>query len=103
MAFQSEDHHYYFAVRRTAEGLQLFLERWNGKEPELVASAMLPETKQLKLHLTGDDKMLSFGYAIGVENWHTLVPDADTAVITTQAAGGFVGALIGVHARIEGK
>jgi alpha-N-arabinofuranosidase len=83
--------------------LTVFLERLNGKEPELVASATVAETKQLKLRLTGADKILSFSYATGAENWKTLVPDADATVITTQAAGGFVGALVGLHTRKEGQ
>jgi xylan 1,4-beta-xylosidase len=103
VAFQSETHHYYFAVRRTADGVQLFLERLNGKEPELVASAKLTNVKQLKLRLTGEDNVLSFSYAADSGDWQTLVADADATAITTQAAGGFVGALVGLHARIEGR
>lgn len=101
VAFQNETHHYYFAVRRTAENVQVFLERLTGKEPELVASAKLTEVKQLKLRLTGEDKILSFSYAADSGDWQTLVPDADATVITTQAAGGFVGALVGLHARLD--
>lgn len=103
VAFQSETHHYYFAVRRTAEGAQVILERSNGKAPETVASAMLPVTKRVTLRLTGDDKVLAFGYATDAGTWQTLVSDADATVITTQAAGGFVGALVGMHARSEAK
>jgi xylan 1,4-beta-xylosidase len=103
VAFQSETHHYYFAIRRTSEGLQLFLERLSGKGPEIVASAKLPDAKQLKLRLTGEDKVLSFSYATDAGTWATLVPDADATVITTQAAGGFVGALIGLHTRRESR
>jgi alpha-N-arabinofuranosidase len=104
VAFQSETHHYYFGVRRTAEGLRVFLERLNGQEPELVASAaVVPDTKRLTLRLIGEDRILSFSYATNGENWKTLVPDADATVITTQAAGGFVGAVVGLHTRTEAK
>jgi len=101
VAFQSETHHYYFAIRRSSEGLQIFLERLNAKQPEVVASAKLADAKQLKLRLVGEDKVLSFSYAADDGSWQTLVPDADATVITTQAAGGFVGALVGLHTRIE--
>jgi xylan 1,4-beta-xylosidase len=103
VAFQNETHHYYFAVRRATGGLILFLERWNGPGPETIATASLPETKRLELRVTGDDKTLAFAYATESGQWQTLVPDADATVITTQAAGGFVGALVGLHARIESK
>src|SRR5205823_164451 len=72
VAFQSETHHYYFAVRRTSESLQIFLERLNGKEPEVVASAKLVDAKQVKLRLTGEDKILSFSYATDAVTWQTL-------------------------------
>ena len=103
VAFQSETHHYYLAVRRTAEGSQVFLERLNGKSPELVASAILPAAKYVTLRLTGEDKVLAFAYSADAGTWQTLVSDADATVITTQAAGGFVGALVGVHTRTESK
>jgi len=101
VAIQSETHHYYFGVRRTGDGLQLFLERHNGPDGEVVGRATLSEGKQLRLRVIGEDKVLSFSYAVDAGPWQTLVGDADATVITTQAAGGFVGALIGVHARME--
>ena len=45
--------------------------------------------------------MLAFAYKSGVRDWQTLVPDADATVLSTQTAGGFVGAMIGLHARID--
>ncbi len=101
VAFQSETHHYYFAVRRTAGGLSAVVEKWNGSKAETLITALLPETKEIELRLTGNDKVLSFAYALKPDQWCTLVPDADATVITTQTAGGFVGALVGLHARLE--
>ncbi len=101
VAFQNETHHYYFAVRRTTGGLSAVVEKWNGSQAETLITALLPETKVIELRLTGDDKILSFAYALKPGEWHIVVPAADATVITTQAAGGFVGALVGVHARLE--
>ena len=79
----------------------MFLEKWNGQTPEVVSAASIPETKRIELRLTGEDKVLAFAYALKPGEWRTLVSDADATVITTQAAGGFVGAVVGVHARLE--
>ena len=100
-AFQNETHHYFFGVRRAPTGLEIFLERLNGQLPEIVATATIPDTARLKLRLTGEDKVLAFAYATETGQWQTLVPDADATVLSTQAAGGFVGAILGLHARLE--
>ncbi len=104
VAFQNETHYYFLAVRRTADGLALFLERANGKTPETIASAKLPDAANLQLRITGEEMKLSFAYATTPASWQTLVADADAMPITVQAAGGglhFTGAVIGLHARIE--
>lgn len=99
--FQSEKYHYYFAIKRTSVGLELFVEKLNGKKPEIVATLKIAATDQLKLRITGEDKVLSFSYAISIGDWQTLVADADATVVTTQASGGFVGAVVGMHVRNE--
>ena len=51
---------------------------------------------------TGDEKVLAFAFATDdAGEWRTLVPEADATLLSTQVAGGFVGSLLGVHARIE--
>lgn len=101
VAFQSESHHYYFAIRHAAAGYEVFLERRNGGAAETMARAQIPAIADLRLRLTGEDKVLSFSYAVDAGPWQTLVANADATVITTQAAGGFVGATVGLHARVE--
>jgi alpha-N-arabinofuranosidase len=104
VAFQNETHYYYLGVRRTAEGLSVFLERANGKTPELVASAKLSDIANLQLRLTGEEKNLSFAYMTTPGSWQTLIANADVTPITVQAAGGglhFTGAVLGLHARVE--
>jgi alpha-N-arabinofuranosidase len=102
VAFQNETHYYFLGVRRTADGFTLFLECANGKTPEQIASAKIPDTANLQLRITGEETKLSFSYAMTPGSWTTLVSDADTTPITVQAAGGglhFTGAVIGLHAR----
>jgi alpha-N-arabinofuranosidase len=101
VAFQNETHHYFFGVRRAAAGCEVFVERLNGKRPEIVATVTIPETARIELRLTGEKKVLAFAYATDAGQWQTLVADADATVLSTQAAGGFVGAVLGLHARLE--
>jgi alpha-N-arabinofuranosidase len=104
--FQNETHHYYFAVQRTAEGLSVFVEKWNGPKAERIATVALPEMKELDLRISGDEKVLSFAFALKPGEWKVVGPDADALAITVQAAGGgnhFTGAVIGPHARLESQ
>jgi alpha-N-arabinofuranosidase len=102
---QNETHQYYLAVKRTESGLTAFVEKWNGPKPETIASSPLPGgTTTVELRLTGDGKVLSFGYAVKSGEWQMIVPEADSYPISVQAAGGglhFTGALIGIHARVD--
>jgi xylan 1,4-beta-xylosidase len=105
VAIQNETHHYYFFVQRTAGGLSVAIERWNGPKPETVLTGLLPaDTQSLELRLIGDGKTLSFAYALQTGEWKDFLPKADSYPISVQAAGGglhFTGALIGLHARTE--
>jgi xylan 1,4-beta-xylosidase len=65
-------------------------------------STKIPNTANLRLRITGEEKIFSFAYAIAPGQWQTLVSDVDATPITVQAAGGglhFTGAVIGLHAR----
>jgi len=105
VAIQNETHHFYFAVQRTAGGLSVFVEKWNGPQPETVITSLLPpDSPAIELRLTGDEKTLTFDYALQPGVWMTLVAKADSYPISVQAAGGglhFTGALVGLHARTE--
>ncbi|HEY8994486.1 MAG TPA: glycoside hydrolase family 43 protein [Lacunisphaera sp.] len=105
VAIQNETHHFYFAVQRTTGGLSLFLEKWNGPKPETVVTAPLPaDAKSIELRLTGDEKFLSFDYALKPGDWQPLLSKTDSYPLSVQAAGGglhFTGALVGLHARTE--
>lgn len=106
VALQSEEHYYYFGVRRTADGLELFLELMNGKTPSTVATAPFTAdaATPLTLRLTGNNAVLAFDYRLGAGAWTSFVPKAETQPITVQAAGDgmhFTGAVVGLHARTE--
>ncbi|ACB77594.1 glycoside hydrolase family 43 protein [Opitutus terrae] len=106
VAFQSETHYYYFGVRRTSDGLVLFLELMNGPTPEIVATTKLDAAADapITLRLVGNEMTLGFDYRVSNGEWKSFVPAADTQPITVQAAGGglhFTGAVVGMHARTE--
>ncbi|MCR6657720.1 MAG: hypothetical protein NVV63_18360 [Opitutus sp.] len=42
-----------------------------------------------------------FSYSTDGKTWETLVAETDAKLLTTDVAGGFVGATVGVHARLD--
>lgn len=101
---QSENHHFYFSVTRTADGARLVVEKWNGPQAEVVATRELPAAAVIELRLAADRRELTFAYALQPGEWQTLGPVADALAVTVQAAGDgihFTGALVGLHTRRE--
>ena len=103
-AFQGETHWYFLGVRRAGEGdgAEVFLEKKAGGEVEVVARQDVPAAAQLTLHIAGNEGTYGFGFDAGDgKGVQWLVRDADGTVLSTDVAGGFVGATLGPHARLE--
>jgi xylan 1,4-beta-xylosidase len=99
--FQNERHHYFAAVRRETNSISIFLERLKGTDQSVVKSVSLPSAGSIAFRVTGNDAKCTFEYAREKGSWNTLAADLDATLLTTDVAGGFVGATIGPHARIE--
>jgi alpha-N-arabinofuranosidase len=100
-AFQSEQYWYFLGVRNTGDGLQLFLEKSVAGRVETVATAPLGETQRLSMKISGDAAKYSFNYAVDGKGFKPLRVDDDGTILSTAVAGGFVGAVVGLHARLE--
>ena len=99
-AFQNESYWYFLGARRTSAGAQVFLERRHGTRTETLATAPLPNSS-LKLAIRGDGASYSFLYDAGGLGWTALRENEDGTVLSTDVAGGFVGAMLGPYARAE--
>lgn len=99
-AYQSEDYWYFLGVRRDGRQLEVFLEKKAGGPVETLARASVPATDEMKLKISGEARDYSFFYDDG-QGWKALKERADGTILSTETAGGFVGAVIGLHARTE--
>jgi alpha-N-arabinofuranosidase len=101
--FQGERHHYFAGVRRDTNSVSLYLERFKGRgaDREVVRTVNLSDVKNVKLRVTGNDAKCAFEYARDNGSSETLASDQDATLLTTDVAGGFVGATVGPHARVE--
>jgi alpha-N-arabinofuranosidase len=104
VAIQNDEYWYFLAVARESGRTVLKLERRNGAaEPAagtLLASVPLPPRHsapvQLRIRARGAD--YDFAYALQPGAWQPIGGRQDGTILSTKTAGGFVGALFGVHA-----
>ena len=100
-AFQNETHWYFLGVRRRGPGDQeLFLERSSRFGRRVVATTPIPGTELLQLRISGDGGDYSFGFNAGA-GWQWLKQHEDGTVLSTDVAGGFIGVVLGPHARVS--
>ena len=103
-AFQGERFHYFLAAKRETEGVTVYLEKHERDGGEIIASAKLPATTgNVELRVEANDATCAFSYAAEPGAWKTLLANADAKMLTTDVAGGFVGATVGLHARLDGR
>jgi alpha-N-arabinofuranosidase len=108
-AFQNENYWYFLGVRRrrpaTAESadkpLEVFLEKRGGRETATVAHADLKNSKRLMLRIAADARAYSFYFDTDGSGWTLLKENDDGTLLSTDVAGGFVGAFVGPYARAE--
>jgi len=102
VSFQNETHHYYAGVRTLPEGkTELFVECAKGASPEVLVRTQIPSATAVSLKVTTAGAKTSFLYSLGEEEWKPLLVDADATLLSTRKAGGFVGAVVGLHSRLE--
>ena len=99
--FQNERYWYFLGIRRTDAAAQLFLEKHSGKQTETVAEMTLKARNTLKLRITADAGSYSFFFDGDRTGWKTLQETQDGSILSTDIAGGFVGAVVGPYARAE--
>jgi len=102
-AFQSEHYWYFLGVHREGRNVRVFLEKKSGGDVEYVAETRIPSTKQIKLKIAGEAGDYSFYYDADGKGWRPLKERDDGTILSTERAGGFVGAVVGMYARLEAR
>jgi alpha-N-arabinofuranosidase len=103
-AFQSEEFWYFLALAMENGRQILKLERRAGPgDPAggiAIASIPSPVPAGAPLWLRAEARgpVYRFSYAVREGEWRTLFDHADGTILSTRTAGGFVGAVFGVHA-----
>jgi len=108
-AFQNEDFWYFAGLARENGRDVLKLERRAGpRDPArgiILASIPSPVApgEPLWLRIEARGPTYHFAYATRAGNWQPLFRNADGTILSTRTAGGFVGAVFGLHAFSPGQ
>ncbi len=101
-AFQNQNYWFFLGVRRQGGHLEVFLERRAGKQTETVATALLSASaERIKLKISARVGDYSFYFDPGPTGWSALKEHEDGSILSTDVAGGFVGATVGPYARAD--
>lgn len=102
--FQNDDFWYFLALGREDGRTVIKLERRAGpSEPAqgttIATAPVAPAPGQaLQLRIEAEGPLYRFSYALRPGRWVVLADNVDGAILSTRTAGGFVGAVFGVHA-----
>jgi len=61
----------------------------------------LPVCESISLRIISDKASCRFEYSVAEGDWVPFATDLDAKMLTTAVAGGFVGATVGPHARVD--
>ncbi|RXK85492.1 glycoside hydrolase family 43 protein [Filimonas effusa] len=97
VCYQKESFNYVFGITRKGNDLYIVLERTqNGKSTVLGSEKLGAGALRLKVAAEGD--AYSFSYALDGQNFINLGGTVSGDILSTDIAGGFTGALIGLYA-----
>jgi xylan 1,4-beta-xylosidase len=101
--FQDEKH-FYFLCKSMEQGsgiIQLFKSNEHGAM-ELLASATVTTSDKVYLGIDAEGEQYSFRYAVKPGVWKLLKDKVDGTFLSTEVAGGFIGAVFGMYATSSG-
>lgn len=101
VAFQNEMHWYFIGARHIDSHLEIFVEKRAGSEHTTIARTRVDVQQQVDFKVSGDRGAYSFGYRLPKGEWQILADNQDGTILSTERAGGFVGAVIGPYVRHE--
>lgn len=97
-ALQNERFNYAFGVTKKGKDYYVVLQRTEKGESTIIASEKIDLDGKLSLKVEGDNADYKFSYATDGATYKTLGGTVSGDILSTNVAGGFTGALVGLYA-----
>lgn len=103
IVFQNESHFYYLcqSVKNNKKVVQLY--KSNGEAIDEIKSATIESKGKLFLKIVANGPVYSFQYSLDNKKWYMLADQVDAKFLSTQVAGGFVGAFYAMYTTSMGE
>jgi len=104
VALQSDDYWFFLAAQRSGNNLLIKLKMRTGPDDpsggRLIAQEVVNTDAGQAIHLKIDARAdkYDFSWSVDGRSWKPLLSGADGTILSTKRAGGFVGAVFGLHA-----
>lgn len=98
VCLQNERFNYVFGVTKKGKDTFIVLERTEKGESQIMASAKIEIKKPLRLQVKATGDNYQFSYAVNGVDFENLGSEVSGDILSTNTAGGFTGALIGLYA-----
>lgn len=95
--YQSENHNYVFGITKKDKDFYIVLERTEKGTSKVVASQKLNLKKAVQLKVNVVSDQYQFSYSVDGQNFNNLGEAVSGDILSTNVAGGFTGALIGLY------
>lgn len=95
--YQSENHNYVFGITKKDKDFYIVLERTEKGTSKVVARQKLNYKKAVQLKVNVVSDQYQFSYSVDGQNFNNLGEAVSGDILSTNVAGGFTGALIGLY------
>ena len=96
--YQNERFNYAFGITRKDKDYYLLLERTENGKSKIVASKKIDLDNPVSLKVKAIGDQYEFSYALDGENYENLGGKVSGDILSTNVAGGFTGAMVGLYA-----
>ncbi|WP_432264655.1 glycoside hydrolase family 43 protein [Autumnicola psychrophila] len=97
-ALQNEKFNYIFGITKKDKKYYVILERTEKGSSEIIASKEIEFNDELQLKVKAEGDLYKFSYALKEGDFQNLGGTVSGDILSTNVAGGFTGALIGLYA-----
>lgn len=98
VCLQNEHFNYVFGITKKANDTFIILERTEKGQSKIIASSKIKITNTLRLQVKAAGDNYEFSYAVNGVDFENLGGTVSGDILSTNAAGGFTGALVGLYA-----
>jgi alpha-N-arabinofuranosidase len=98
VCLQSEKFNYVFGVTKKSDGYYIVLARTERRQTKIIASSKIEDKAPIQMKVNAEGDKYEFSYSLNGTDFVNLGGPVSGDILSTNVAGGFTGALVGLYA-----